>query len=406
MAIYHFSMKTISRSAGRTATAAAAYRAGANITDRNTGEVHDYTLKKGVLKTDIVLPAGAPRWAFDREQLWNAAEEAEKRKNSTVAREIVVALPAELDEETRSRMVRGFAEKLTIRHKCAVDYAIHEPNSKGDDRNHHAHLLMSTRRLEAEGFAEKTRELDDRKSGEVDYWRKEWAEHVNRYLAQEGLTERISHLSLAEQGIEREPTKHKGVAATAIERKNRAAILENPKLNAIEKSRRLRQAEPLRIAEPSEPTGQNFGQKLSEIPEVREALYEAAAFAGEIRQEEMNIHALMSERSELVRQIKAEESSIQAMGKIGRLIPTLSPFQQKGLAVMVKAFAQARDGNSHLPHTDRLKQFTDSLNHVADEAAAGRNLAHLEALGKMTDKQARPQQEQDRERGDDYEMDR
>ena len=234
MAIYHFSMKTISRSVGRTATAAAAYRAGVAITDMKTGEVHNYVYKKGVLGKGIVLPANAPKWAFDREKLWNAAEESEKRKNSTVAREIVLALPAELDGQVRERMVRAFAEKLSIRHKVAVDYALHEPNAKGDNRNYHAHLLMSTRRLTADGFTEKTRELDERKSGEVEYWREEWANHANRYLAEHNRPERISHLSLAEQGIDREPTRHKGVAATAIERKNRTAILENPGLNYME----------------------------------------------------------------------------------------------------------------------------------------------------------------------------
>ena len=268
MAIYHFSMKTISRSAGRTATAAAAYRAGVAITDMKTGEVHNYCYKKGVLGKGIVLPANAPKWAFDREKLWNAAEESEKRKNSTVAREIVLALPAELDGQVRERMVRAFAEKLSIRHKVAVDYALHEPNAKGDNRNYHAHLLMSTRRLTADGFAEKTRELDERKSGEVEYWREEWANHANRYLAEHNRPERISHLSLAEQGIDREPTRHKGVAATAIERKNRTAILENPGLNYMEKSRALHKLEPLRITEPPAPSGYNFGQELPNLENI------------------------------------------------------------------------------------------------------------------------------------------
>ncbi len=219
MAIYHFSMKTISRSHGRSATAAIAYRAGEKITDMRTGEVHDYQKKSGVLGTGIVLPNGAPEWAKSREQLWNAVEQKETRKNSTVAREIIVALPTELNEQVRFQMVHDFAEQLVERHKCAVDFAIHEPSKQGDERNYHAHILMSTRRLTADGFTEKTRELDERNSGEVEYWREQWANHVNLRLAEHGHSERISHLSLAEQGIDREPTKHKGVAATAIERR-------------------------------------------------------------------------------------------------------------------------------------------------------------------------------------------
>lgn len=216
MAIFHFSMKTISRSSGRSATAAIAYRAGETITDERTGEVHRYEFKKGVVETGIVLPANAPEWASNRARLWNEAEQAEKRKNSTVAREIVLALPIELNETERAELVKSFAKKLVEKHRCAVDFAIHEPSKKGDDRNHHAHLLMTTRRLDKDGFTEKTRELDDRKSGFVVKWREEWANHVNAHLLQAGIWDTVSHLSLAEQGIDREPTKHRGVAANAI----------------------------------------------------------------------------------------------------------------------------------------------------------------------------------------------
>lgn len=428
MAIYHFSMKTISRSAGRTATAAAAYRAGVAITDMKTGEVHNYVYKKGVLGNGIVLPANAPKWAFDREKLWNAAEESEKRKNSTVAREIVLALPAELDGQVRERMVRAFAEKLSIRHKVAVDYALHEPNAKGDNRNYHAHLLMSTRRLTADGFTEKTRELDERKSGEVEYWREEWANHANRYLAEHSRPERISHLSLAEQGIDREPTRHKGVAATAIERKNRTAILENPGLNYMEKSRALHKLEPLRIAEPPVPSGYNFGQEpptvenieLTEIHKLLgagklsdEEVLELFKQSGEIASLEMDLHWLMDERSELVREMEAQKINVEATAKIGQLMQKLTTEQRNGLAVLVKTFADVRDKNDHLPYTDRLKQFGESVNHLADEAIAGRNLAHLEMIGRtLQGQQQRPQHENSENRsksteiGDGYDLDR
>ena len=100
MAIFHLSVKTVSRSAGRSATAAAAYRAGVKITDERTGEIHDYTRKGGVESAAVILPDNAPEWARDRAQLWNAAEQAEKRKNSTVAREFEIALPAELSPQS------------------------------------------------------------------------------------------------------------------------------------------------------------------------------------------------------------------------------------------------------------------------------------------------------------------
>jgi hypothetical protein len=218
VAIYHLNVKTISRSAGRTATAAAAYRAGVEIEDKRTGEVHDYTRRRGVETAELFLPDDAPAWAHDRAELWNRAEQAETRKNSTVAREIVVALPAELDQHRRADLARSLAAGLVERHGCAVDLAIHAPGAKGDDRNHHAHLLMTTRRLEPEGFTAKTRELDQAKNQEVPHWRARWADLANDALERAGRSERIDHRSLQAQGIEREPTRHLGPGATAAER--------------------------------------------------------------------------------------------------------------------------------------------------------------------------------------------
>lgn len=219
MASYHVSIKTISRSEGRSATGAAAYRAGVEIVEERTGEVHDYTRKGGVESADIYLPDDAPEWAYDRSKLWNAVEAAETRKNSTVAREFEVALPSELSPDERRKLAHDFAQEIVARHGCAVDVAIHAPGKGGDDRNHHAHILCSTRRLTAEGFTEKTRELDDRKSGEVVRWRERFATLTNERLAKNGIEARVDHRSLKAQGIDREPTQHLGPAATGYERR-------------------------------------------------------------------------------------------------------------------------------------------------------------------------------------------
>lgn len=219
MAIYHLSVKTISRSAGRSATAAAAYRSGVEITDQRTGEVHDYTRKRGIVHTELVLPDGAPEWAVDRAASWNAAEQAETRKNSTVAREFEIALPAELSPAERQRVAVDFAREIVTRHGCIADVSIHEPGREGDNRNHHAHILCSTRRLTPEGFGEKTRELDDRKTGEVDRWRERFATIQNERLQVAGIEARVDHRSLDDQGIDRAPTQHLGPTALAIERR-------------------------------------------------------------------------------------------------------------------------------------------------------------------------------------------
>ena len=181
MAIYHLSVKTISRAAGRSATAAAAYRSGCVIGDFRTGEIFDYRRKRGIDSADLVLPSNAPKWASDRSALWNAAETAETRTNSTVAREFEIALPEELSADERKRLALHFAREIVARHGCAADVAIHSPRKNGDHRNHHAHILCSTRRLTSQGFGEKTRELDERKSLEIVRWRKRFAEIQNAY---------------------------------------------------------------------------------------------------------------------------------------------------------------------------------------------------------------------------------
>jgi ATP-dependent exoDNAse (exonuclease V) alpha subunit len=212
VAIFHLSVKAISRSAGRSSTAAAAYRAGVEITDERTGEIHDYRRKAGIESAELFLPDGAPEWATDRAKLWNAAEQSEKRKNSTVAREFEVALPSELSADQRRELAHDFARELVKRHGFAVDVAIHAPGKEGDTRNHHAHILCTTRRLTAEGFTEKTRELDDRAEGaaEVTHWREQWAGLTNAALERAGQAVRVDHRSLEVQGIDREPAIHLG----------------------------------------------------------------------------------------------------------------------------------------------------------------------------------------------------
>lgn len=218
MASFHLAVKTIGRSAGRSATAAAAYRAGAEITDERTGIVHDYTRKQGVEHREIVVPADAPEWASDRSALWNAAELAETRKNSTVAREYEIALPAELSADERRDLALGLAREISERHGVAVDVAIHAPGREGDQRNYHAHLLTTTRRIGAEGLGEKSRELDQKTSGEVDRWRGRWAEMQNAALERANVPERVDHRSHQRRGIEQEATVHMGPSVMAMER--------------------------------------------------------------------------------------------------------------------------------------------------------------------------------------------
>jgi ATP-dependent exoDNAse (exonuclease V) alpha subunit len=224
MAIYHLSVKPISRSKGRCATAAAAYRSGCKIKDERTGEIYDYSRKKGILSVDIVLPMWSPDWAKNRSQLWNASELAEKRKDACVAREFEVALPCELSHEEHRKLVLAFAQEMADSEGCAVDVAIHDHGKDGDERNVHAHILRTTRKVSLEGLGEK---LDTEKAGrkradDLDAIRSRWAEMTNERLQANGIAASVDHRSLEDQGIDRAPTRHLGVAATGFERRTGA----------------------------------------------------------------------------------------------------------------------------------------------------------------------------------------
>jgi Ti-type conjugative transfer relaxase TraA len=233
LAIYHLSMKPISRASGRSSVAAAAYRAGECLTNERDGLTHDFTRRDGVEHAEIVLPQGAGAgWALDRSALWNAAEQAENRKDARVAREFEIALPHELSAEQRLELTRAFAQDLSDRYGTAVDFAIHAPHGATDVRNHHAHLLMTTRQVTAEGLAQKSfieREnkwlvANDLPSAQLQLRevRQAWEQVANAHLARAGLDIRIDHRSHQERGLEIEPTEHMGVHATQMERRGKA----------------------------------------------------------------------------------------------------------------------------------------------------------------------------------------
>jgi len=216
MAIYRFEAKIVQRSAGRSATAAAAYRAATVLSDERTGLAFNYSRKRGVLHTEILTPADAPAWMQERGRLWNAVELAERRKDAQLARELVLALPHELIHAERVDLVRDFVREAFVARGMIADVAIHAPDHRGDNRNHHAHVLLTMRALLGRGFGPKVREWND--SGLLEGWREAWAAAVNRRLQAAGHAARVDHRSLDDQGIDREPEPKQGAIATALER--------------------------------------------------------------------------------------------------------------------------------------------------------------------------------------------
>lgn len=213
-------MSVIGRSAGRSAVAAAAYRLGERLHEQETDRTHDYTRRSGVVTTLALAPEDAPQWAREPEALWNAASAADTRRNSQIAREWELALPAAVSAEEREGIARDFAHELVDRYRVGVTVAIHEPG-RGDDRNHHAHFLMTTRRISEDGLGEKVRELVTKNTGaqEVAYLRGYACGLINDALERSGSDERVDHRNFSDRGIAREPTMHLGPKSAAMERR-------------------------------------------------------------------------------------------------------------------------------------------------------------------------------------------
>ncbi len=221
MASFLCQVQTIQRAAGRSAVAAAAYRSAMALTDERLAMDFDFAGKDGVEFSEILAPADAPPAFLDREVLWNAAEKREARKDAVPARELLVALPHELDFEQRRALLRGFVAEHLVARGMIADVAMHRPGREGDQRNFHAHIMVTTRRVDRGGFG--TKDTAWRTPQQVREWREGWAriqnEHLRRHLGPDA--PQVSHLTLAEQGVDRVPGEHLGPAATALERRDR-----------------------------------------------------------------------------------------------------------------------------------------------------------------------------------------
>jgi len=242
MAIFHLSLKMTSRGKGKSAVAAAAYRAGMIITNEYDGVTHDYSRKSGIVHTEIMLPNHAPRDFNDRAGLWNSVEAIEKAKNAQLTREVEVALPIELTREQSISLVQEYVKRNFVDKGMCADICIHDSG----DGNPHAHILLTVRPLNMDGtWGSKQRkeyildsdgnkiydskkktykcrsvestDWNDRDNAEL--WRESWASSVNEYLKQNDITERVNHRSYKRQGIEQIPTIHLGTTAHQLEKR-------------------------------------------------------------------------------------------------------------------------------------------------------------------------------------------
>ncbi|UYV15942.1 Ti-type conjugative transfer relaxase TraA [Porphyrobacter sp. ULC335] len=215
MAIYHLSVKVISRSAGRSAVAAAAYRCAGRLHDERIDRDHDFTNKGGVVHSEVLLPEGAPEHLSDREQLWNAVEASEKRKDAQLSREVEFAIPRELNQEQGIALARDFVEREFVDRGMIADLNVHWDIGADGLAKPHAHVMLTMREVNADGFGAKVRDWN--RTELVEHWRERWAEHVNQRLAELDIDARIDHRSLEAQGIGLEPQDKIGPAASRME---------------------------------------------------------------------------------------------------------------------------------------------------------------------------------------------
>ncbi len=215
MAIYHFSAKVISRAAGSSALASAAYRSASRLADERLGRDHDFTRKPGVIHSEVLLPDGAPEEFADRERLWNAVEAGEVRKDAQLAREVEFAIPREMTQEQGATLARDFVQREFVDQGMVADLNVHWDRGADGLLKPHAHVMLTMREVGEDGFGKKVREWN--RTERLEGWRERWADHVNARLAELDIDARIDHRSFADRDMGLEPQHKIGPAASRME---------------------------------------------------------------------------------------------------------------------------------------------------------------------------------------------
>lgn len=244
MAIYHFSAKVISRANGSSALASAAYRSAGRLYDERLDRHHDFTGKSGVVHSEVLTPENVPDAFHDREQLWNAVEAGERRRDAQLAREIEFAIPRELDQSQGIELARDFVRDEFVSRGMIADLNVHWDIGADGQAKPHAHVMLTMRSVDETGFGAKVRDWN--RSELLEHWREAWGSHVNQRLRELGIDVRIDHRSFEDQGIDLEPQHKIGPAAArmagdglqserladhrAIARENGEKIIANPSI--------------------------------------------------------------------------------------------------------------------------------------------------------------------------------
>jgi Ti-type conjugative transfer relaxase TraA len=215
MAIYHLHVKVIGRKAGSSAVASAAYRSASRLRDDRLERSHDFSSRRGVVHSEVMLPEDAPEQWRDRERLWNDVEAFEVRKDAQLAREVEFALPREMTQAQGIELARDFVQAEFVDQGMIADLNLHWDIAEDGTPKPHAHVMLTMRSVDENGFGPKVRDWN--RTEMVERWRERWAEHSNERLAELDIDARIDHRSLEAQGIALEPQSQIGAPAQRIE---------------------------------------------------------------------------------------------------------------------------------------------------------------------------------------------
>src|ERR1700761_204813 len=214
MAIYHLHVKVIGRKSGSSAVASAAYRSASRLRDERLDRSHDFSGKRGVVHSEVVLPENAPQAWSDRERLWNDVEAFEVRKDAQLAREVEFAIPREMTQAQGIELARDFVRGEFVDRGMIADLNVHWDMAEDGMPKPHAHVMLTMRAVDENGFGKKVREWN--RTEMVERWRRRWAEIANERLAELDIDARIDHRSLEAQGITLEPQSQIGAPAQRI----------------------------------------------------------------------------------------------------------------------------------------------------------------------------------------------
>ena len=388
MAIYHLSIKIISRGTGKSAVSAAAYRAGEYIINQYDGKIHDYTRKKGVAHTEILLPENAPEEYLNRSVLWNAVETIEKSSNSQLAREVEFALPAELTQEQNIALAREYVKKTFVDNGMCADICIHD---SGDGKPH-AHVLLTMRPINENGswggkqkkdyilnkagnkiYDKKKRQYKCKSIPSTDWneqtkaeeWREAWANFANAALKKTKLKITIDHRSYKRQGISKKPSIKLGVAAHQMEKRgirtergdiNREIALTNQQMREIKA--RITKLEKWIAEESLKDNTPTLKDVLEEIltRQGRSQITNLKEFAEVLNFLQDNKIFNMDDLEDKVSRIKSQFASVQDnRRKIERRIKTLHEHIKQGELVKNNREYKRKYDELYAKYTEALK---------------------------------------------------